>query len=220
MPHGYSHRTIRLGAVITKSYQGPAARDRCAREAVALTDLAGLLPVPPVLEAGPALLRTALMPGVHGQDLIAAGLADRVLAASGRVLRQIHRLPVPASLAADDRERATVLVHGDFGPQNLLLDERADEVTAVLDWEWAHAGDPAEDVAWCEFIIRLHHPAEVAALDAFYDGYGSRPPWPRVHQLMTRRCQELLDLCQAWQPGGASAADWMQRLAIVRGWTA
>ena len=37
-----------------------------------------------------------------------------------------------------------MLVHGDYGPQNVLLDRADLEITAVLDWEWAHAGHPVE----------------------------------------------------------------------------
>jgi aminoglycoside phosphotransferase (APT) family kinase protein len=37
-----------------------------------------------------------------------------------------------------------VVVHGDSGPYNFLVD--ADRLTAVLDWEFAHLGDPAEDL--------------------------------------------------------------------------
>jgi aminoglycoside phosphotransferase (APT) family kinase protein len=39
---------------------------------------------------------------------------------------------------------STAVVHGDAGPYNLLVDD--DRLTAVLDWEFAHAGDPAEDL--------------------------------------------------------------------------
>lgn len=39
-----------------------------------------------------------------------------------------------------------VLVHGDFRPANLLVDNG--RTTALLDWEFAHAGDPAEDLGW------------------------------------------------------------------------
>jgi aminoglycoside phosphotransferase (APT) family kinase protein len=45
----------------------------------------------------------------------------------------------------DPPARLTI-VHGDFRPANLLVD--AGRVTAVLDWEFAHIGDPAEDIGW------------------------------------------------------------------------
>ena len=39
-----------------------------------------------------------------------------------------------------------VLVHGDFRTGNYLVDENG--VTAILDWEGAHLGDPVEDLGW------------------------------------------------------------------------
>jgi aminoglycoside phosphotransferase (APT) family kinase protein len=49
------------------------------------------------------------------------------------------------------RERApeplpSVVLHGDFRLGNIVVSERALEY--VLDWEFAHLGDPTEDVAW------------------------------------------------------------------------
>jgi len=38
------------------------------------------------------------------------------------------------------------LLHGDFRMGNLLIDNNG--MSAVLDWELAHIGDPAEDLAW------------------------------------------------------------------------
>lgn len=43
-------------------------------------------------------------------------------------------------------ERPRVVNHGDFRIGNLMVDERG--IVAVLDWEFAHASDPAEDLAW------------------------------------------------------------------------
>ncbi|MFN3514129.1 MAG: phosphotransferase family protein [Phenylobacterium sp.] len=42
---------------------------------------------------------------------------------------------------------APVLLHGDFRNGNLIVDPEAG-VVAVLDWELAHRGDPAEDLSW------------------------------------------------------------------------
>ena len=42
------------------------------------------------------------------------------------------------------------VVHGDAGPYNVLVD--GDRLTAVLDWEFAHVGDPAEDLG----IVRVY----------------------------------------------------------------
>jgi aminoglycoside phosphotransferase (APT) family kinase protein len=45
-----------------------------------------------------------------------------------------------------DPPPAPALVHGDVRNGNLVVDD--DGLAAVLDWELAHVGDPAEDLAW------------------------------------------------------------------------
>lgn len=42
--------------------------------------------------------------------------------------------------------RSTVLLHGDFRMGNLIIDHRG--IAGVLDWELAHIGDPAHDLAY------------------------------------------------------------------------
>jgi aminoglycoside phosphotransferase (APT) family kinase protein len=54
-----------------------------------------------------------------------------------RWLRQ-NPPPAPAKLS---------MVHGDYRTGNFLFDREGD-ITALLDWEMAHVGDPMEDVAW------------------------------------------------------------------------
>jgi aminoglycoside phosphotransferase (APT) family kinase protein len=39
-----------------------------------------------------------------------------------------------------------VMVHGDFGIHNLLAQDG--RITACLDWEWSHVGNPVEDIAY------------------------------------------------------------------------
>jgi hypothetical protein len=147
LPHSYTNHTTREGSVVTKSYQGPDASRRCAREAAALSALAGRLPVPPVIGRSDTILRLGFMPGVPGQELIDDGLAGPVLRACGQLLRRIHAID-PAELDLLSRhEDSAVLVHGDYGPQNILLDAAAAEVLAVVDWEWVHGAGPVEDVA-------------------------------------------------------------------------
>jgi aminoglycoside phosphotransferase (APT) family kinase protein len=47
---------------------------------------------------------------------------------------------------------ATTLVHGDFKAGNVLLVN--DDVSAVLDWETVHLGDPHEDLGWVTNPLR------------------------------------------------------------------
>jgi aminoglycoside phosphotransferase (APT) family kinase protein len=45
-----------------------------------------------------------------------------------------------------DTVHRTCLVHSDFNPKNILVDPTSGEVTALLDWEYAHAGSPYADL--------------------------------------------------------------------------
>ena len=59
------------------------------------------------------------------------------------------------------------LVHGDFRTGNLLV--TADDLSAVLDWEGAHLGDPMEDLGWlCMPVWRF------GRLDRPVGGFGDR----------------------------------------------
>lgn len=50
------------------------------------------------------------------------------------------------------RSQSTVLVHSDFKPGNILVEDGA--VVALLDWELAHLGDPLEDIGWITQPLR------------------------------------------------------------------
>jgi aminoglycoside phosphotransferase (APT) family kinase protein len=50
------------------------------------------------------------------------------------------------------RSPGTVLVHGDFKPGNVLLEDG--RIVALLDWELAHLGDPHEDLGWVTQPLR------------------------------------------------------------------
>jgi aminoglycoside phosphotransferase (APT) family kinase protein len=73
------------------------------------------------------------------------------------------------------------LVHGDFRLGNFIVDERG--LAAVIDWELAHLGDPAEDIGWLcirswRFGNDYRPVAGVGDLDEFaeaYEGAGGGP---------------------------------------------
>jgi aminoglycoside phosphotransferase (APT) family kinase protein len=58
----------------------------------------------------------------------------------------VHQLGLNWLREHQPRDRARCLVHGDFRNGNLLVDERG--LSAVLDWELAHIGYPAEDLGY------------------------------------------------------------------------
>jgi aminoglycoside phosphotransferase (APT) family kinase protein len=70
------------------------------------------------------------------------------------------------------------LVHGDFRTGNYMLE--ATKLVAILDWEFAHWGDPMEDIGWlCARCWRFGNDAvnqEVGGIGsrrAFYDAYNA-----------------------------------------------
>jgi aminoglycoside phosphotransferase (APT) family kinase protein len=73
------------------------------------------------------------------------------------------------------------LLHGDFRLGNFIVDQRG--LAAVIDWELAHLGDPAEDVGWlCIRSWRFGNDdrpvAGVGVLEEFlaaYESAGGRP---------------------------------------------
>ena len=124
----------------------------------------------PVSEVG------ALLPSVEG---------DPALAQIEEWERQLDEIgePLPAVelglrwLRANSPGPAEPrLVHGDFRLGNFIVDE--DGLAAVIDWELAHLGDPAEDIGWlCIRSWRFGNDdrqvAGVGGLDEFISAYES-----------------------------------------------
>jgi tRNA A-37 threonylcarbamoyl transferase component Bud32 len=190
---------------VLKTYAGPRAAERAEREYAALTALAGRVPVPAVVGRAPGALTLAFVPGEHGQDLIAAGRADGVLTACGGVLRRIH----DAGFG-----------HGDFGPNNTLFDPDSLAVTAVLDWEFSSSGgvDPVADLAWCEWIVRMHHAGVTASIPLLYSAYGTSFSWRDRQSAMVERCAQLVGFTHEWEPDGPAEALWRYRLRVTAAW--
>jgi aminoglycoside phosphotransferase (APT) family kinase protein len=76
----------------------------------------------------------------------------------------------------ESNDRPT-LVHGDIGLHNLLFDQG--RLSSVLDWEFAHIGDPAEDLGIIYTVMR-----EQLDWDSFLDEYskagGKVPSMSRI----------------------------------------
>ncbi|MFF5258149.1 phosphotransferase family protein [Actinomadura viridis] len=123
------------------------------------------------------------VPGLPGDDPLSGLAAHYEGFAEPRpavelALRWLDRHRPPATA------RRTV-VHGDFRNGNLMIDPSG--VRGVLDWELAHAGDPAEDLGWlCMKAWRFGSPAPAGGFGAREDlleGYaagGGTPPTPEA----------------------------------------
>ncbi|WP_328292576.1 phosphotransferase [Kineococcus sp. NBC_00420] len=215
LPHGYTNATRNDAGIITKRYLGPDAPTRQHAEVTALHYLAGILPVPGLVHEEAGQIGTAFMPGRPGQELLEMA-PDAVLHSVGRTAALLHRLDVSALDRPEllgPAEDGAVLVHGDFGPQNLLLDPDTFKVSAIVDWEFAHLGDGVLDLAWAEWIVRTHHPHLVDALASLFEGYGTEPDWGRRQAAMVAKCEWALDFVIRWAPDGEAArVQWRGRL--------
>jgi aminoglycoside phosphotransferase (APT) family kinase protein len=97
----------------------------------------------------------------EGPELLTDTVTSRIRRYVGVWLeawRAVARQPSPAEMYGftwlvenvPSNAGRPALVHGDFSPHNLMWN--GDRLTAVIDWEGAHFGDPAEDLAY----IRPH----------------------------------------------------------------
>ena len=182
--HGYTNATRIAGERVVKRYLGTDAAERMRAEVDAIHRTAGRVPAPEVvhIDGADCVVTFRRLLGRHGQELIDEGHADRVLEAAGRTLRSLHADSQPPTWT-----------HGDYGPQNLLYDSATLEVTAVLDWEFARLGDPVDDLAWAEWIVRMHHAGAAASLGHLFQGWGEQPEWERRQAAMLAACHRFRD---------------------------
>jgi aminoglycoside phosphotransferase (APT) family kinase protein len=124
-------------------------------------------------QLGEILARLHTVPPGDLPPLVHREAADHI-AGQRRALDLLDR-PLPVfelALSWLDRRKPAptprpVLVHGDYRTGNYLADETG--VTAILDWEGAHLGDPIEDLGWlCVKSWRF------GAVDKPAGGFGSR----------------------------------------------
>lgn len=113
----------------------------------------------------------------------------------------------------------TVLLQGDTGPANFLYDPQSARVTAIVDWEWAHFGDPLEDLG--NILVRdLFYPSAGGDLTPYFRYYGEltgfaldrkKIDYYRIHQLV-RSVQGLGYL--------ADVLDWQTPIPLNLGYQA
>ncbi len=214
MAHGYTNATVTDHQVVVKTYLGPDSQQRQAREELALRKLTGKLPVPTLLDSAAGTLTTRFLSGVPGQDAIETGHAAEVLRACGRLLAQLQQVD-PRNLF--EVSAGATLVHNDFGPNNMLMDSDLQSVQLLCDWEWVTVGHRLTDLAWAEFIVRLHHRESVQALVALFDGYGDKPAWQARQAAMTARAAVHREFVRRWH-GHQAEALWRDRITAIASW--
>ena len=216
LPHGFTNKTTSEDDVVTKTYIGHGADDRFRTEVECLRALADILPVPPLLYAAERRLSLTRMSGVHGKDLIeVAECVVPSMVAMAQTLLLIHGTPVNL---IELPGTGNTLIHGDYGPQNLLFSPSPDHVVGVLDWEWAHLGEPIEDLATVEWIVRTHHEEAREHLLAFFDAYGTRPAWEDRKATMLERCRRFERTDPVDRSGLGRRLWWQERARIVGSW--
>lgn len=179
------------GSVYALRVFRPEQAAGCRREAIVMqAALAAGLAVPRVHAEGVGAGRPALLLGwCPGRPLVKElGAHPRqfwpLAVAFGRMQARIHTLPAPAVLrerpdawlewAGPEEEalrarlralpaRPDALLHLDYHPLNVMADDA--QVTGVLDWANAKAGDPRADVARTFTIIRLQPVPGISLLE-------------------------------------------------------
>jgi tRNA A-37 threonylcarbamoyl transferase component Bud32 len=217
LPHGYTNLTRRVADRIEKRYEGADALARAEREFTSLTGLHGRYPVPEVLQfdgSVPSLLLREVV-GRHGQELIDQGRSAVVLRMTGTQLAELQA--IDPSVVPGLEGRGEVIVHGDFGPQNILYGSDLSHVAGVLDWEMAHIGSSIEDLSWSEWIIRMHHPGAQDDLSELFAASGLAFNWSDRQDWMLRQCRSYLAYCEASELS-AGVAEWKRRLDATERW--
>jgi aminoglycoside phosphotransferase (APT) family kinase protein len=133
-----------------------------------LADLGGM----PTTRSGP-FLDAELRIGDFGVDGLPDYLEQRLPGLGHLTPDEIEGLRETAVVAQTllDSVTRTCLVHSDLNPKNLLLDPGTLALTAVLDWEFAHAGCTATDLG---NLLRFDR--DPVFVDAVLTAYRARMP--------------------------------------------
>jgi tRNA A-37 threonylcarbamoyl transferase component Bud32 len=158
------------GAVLRR-YRDGEARDTEREAAVMRRAHEAGVPVPRVLEVHADALVLERLDGPTMLEEIAR--RPWRFAALGRELGRLHRRVLDAGL-----------VHRDFHPLNVLLEETG---PVVIDWSNAGEGEPSDDVAFTQVILatsdadfprwleRVGRMVRARFVAAYLDGVGERP---------------------------------------------
>jgi len=180
-------RPIRIdGDTVTRPAQVWTPTVHCFLRHLLATGLSG---VPEPLGIDGDIERLRFLPGESGGDGWYHQHSDVGLRSAARLLRRVHDAsrgwePPAGAVWGCPPGRGTVVCHGDPGPWNFIWD--GDDAVGLVDWDFAHPGDPIEDVAYAlkwfaplrpdDLALSWHHFPEVPdrrhRVAVFLDEYG------------------------------------------------
>jgi tRNA A-37 threonylcarbamoyl transferase component Bud32 len=214
--YGYTNSTRLENRVVVKTYSGADSQNRFLTELVMYQQLQDMPFMPELVgyDKDALTISTRYVESRHAQDLLEEH-CDIVPFSLGKLARELQLVKVDA-IAGSKRNEPDVLVHGDFGPQNLLFAPESFSERYLVDWEWAHFGDRFEDIAWAEWIIRMHYDSNQQMIASLYKGFGLVPPWETRHELMIRKCENILDFAKRDDDNTQAISMWIDRVAQVK----
>jgi aminoglycoside phosphotransferase (APT) family kinase protein len=165
-----------------------------------------------------AFLVCTLVPG-SGADRLEAPMCDGLARDLGTALTQIHSVSAEAAARSgidrpewDDYRGPVHFIHGDFSPDNLMVDRGTGRLIGVIDWGNAAIGDPALDfvplVLWRgwdfaravvksyglstghDFVGRIRRKAQIQALQWLTDTV-KRQADPELHLTWLKNAFDL-----------------------------
>ena len=193
VPHVVASGSQGQPYIITERAPGEAIPRRILRDPTLDNVLAGL-----AFRCGEVLARLqqidpATGPGLDRDDVLSSlrDQADEI-----GLVRPVIELAFSWLFGHRPPPSPKVLVHGDFRLGNLLIDHRG--LSAVLDWELAHVGDPLEDLGYlCVPSWRFGASLPVGGFGTYqqlFDGYRSVTGGPPVDPVAFRWWQVFATL--------------------------
>ncbi|MDQ7878483.1 aminoglycoside phosphotransferase family protein [Microbacterium sp. QXD-8] len=185
--------------VVEKQMTDPARQET---EVLALRYLASAgMPVPEVVDVRPGAILMTLMPGDRLDEVELDERLD-LLRESAALLRRLHEVsplrglgpppddasiierylgaggpPLPLTIPAATE---AAFCHGDWTDGNLLAS--GGRLTAIVDWERAHLGDPLRELSRAAWAASRKDPR---SFDVMVEGYGADPTavraWNAIH---------------------------------------
>jgi 5-methylthioribose kinase len=182
---------------------------------------------PEVARAAGALLGTIHAATFNHPALADGPLADTVvfdqlrLDPFYRTIAGVHpeiAAPVEALLAPPSDLPGRCFVHADFSPKNILVHAQG---LTLVDFETAHAGDPAYDLGFllCHLLLKAAHATSFASpapdpvlIDAFLDAYRRRiTALPFDQTSLDRRAAAHAAACALARIDGKSPVDYLDQ---------